>query len=471
VDETRLLDLLDDYLEGNLEGGDSAELQSTLRASADARRVYWEYLGGHALIRELELERAGATMAAGDISGAVPKNAARRAKWAALAAAAMLLVAAGAVGSRFFPRRAGTGPKLEAGESLIELAGGTQVIQKAGARVSLRGPGDGFDEVIRLQSGEIEVRAAEAGAGRRSVRVDTPLGSVETVGTVFSVGLRTGERNGGGQMRTGRMAPLAAALMLVTVMEGKVLVRSGLGATEVQAGETAKVEKAGEEKAGQAVDGLQLNFSRRVVIRKSITFVEKDGKRVEVADPNAREYRRVELLAELKNVGRNPIAFKTFSKYVIPREGELAAPKVHAEDAEGKAVPQRERRTYGHGHARKRGEAEKPVSFSITVLKPGQSMPVQAYTHMLNFPTEGQYSLHLEWEVKADPRLAAAGLKLWSGKLSSNSVKWKYEDRAKKWRERMERQHGKKPAEKAPAEKKPAAKAPPEKKPVEREAF
>jgi hypothetical protein len=449
VDRERLLDLLDAHLDARLEDGTRAELEREIRDSADARSVYWQYCRQHALVRELEQERAGERLSmepAASAAGAVPRKISR---WI-VAAAAGVLLALGAAGYRTADRLLRSGPQLDPGESLLVLPSGSQVIQKPGARIRLSGGGDQLAEVVNLDEGEIEIRAVKPGSGRRAVRVVTALGSVESVGTIFSVGLGPRERKETRVMKAKGVVPLVAAFMLVSVMEGSVLVRSGLGATEVKAGETAKVEKAKGEEAGEAVGGLQLNFNKRVMIRKSVTFVEKDGKRVEVKDPDAREHRRVELLAELKNVSDKPIAFRSFSKYVIPQAGELRAPWVRARDADGKEVPERKLRTYTRRH---RGDQrEKPAVFSITILKPGQSLALRAYTHTLEFPRAGRYKLSMAWKSEPAKALEAAGVKLWSGELKSNTVEWEYEDRAKAWRDRMERHHGKKaePKKEAP---------------------
>jgi len=434
ADEGRLLDLLDEYVDGRSSAAGLAELESLLGSSAAARRIYWEYLQQHAMIGQLQQERAGEKLAA--------ETATAGSYWSlwGLAAAAALLLAAGALA--LVPGPGKPAAVSEAGGSVLVLANGTRVLQRPGSRVSLGASEDEDDveQVVRLHRGEIEVHAAKSECGQSSVRVETDLGTVESLGTVFRVGLSAGEKTvrerasegvGGkeiAQMRAGRVMPFAAALMLVSVMEGRVLVRSGLGATEVRAGETARVEKEEEEKAkaGPAVNGLQISFSRRVVIRKSVTFVEKGGKRVEVDDPDAREYRREELLAELKNVSDRTIAFKTFSKFVVPQGEVPRAPWVCATDAEGNRVPEHKRRFFRRNRGGDEKKAGKAVQFSVTVLKPGQSLSLRCYTHTLDFPKEGTYKLHMEWKLDADPDLEAAGIKLWSGKLTSNTVDWKY---------------------------------------------
>jgi len=59
MDESRLLALLERYIEGMLSDAERAELEDLLRASPPARRTFWEYLEQHAGIWELRQEERG----------------------------------------------------------------------------------------------------------------------------------------------------------------------------------------------------------------------------------------------------------------------------------------------------------------------------------------------------------------------------------------------------------------------------
>ncbi len=96
MDELRLLDLLDALVDGALDDAGRAELEELLLDSAEARRVYWEYLRQHAMVRELLMEKGGSRLALG-AAGRAP--AVRRPKrlliaFAVAAAAAAVLIAA-----------------------------------------------------------------------------------------------------------------------------------------------------------------------------------------------------------------------------------------------------------------------------------------------------------------------------------------------------------------------------------------
>ena len=161
--------------------------------------------------------------------------------WLRLAAAAALLVAGAGVAAHLDARPAPPDDDAVVVSQPAALAGGTTVTPVGPARLELLGRQGRADLVIRLVAGEIEVRAAKAGPGRTAVRVETPLGRVETLGTVFRVKLVGLDRGGEGNMRLSGVVSLAGALLLVSVDEGRVLLRAELGPVVVQAGEGAEV--------------------------------------------------------------------------------------------------------------------------------------------------------------------------------------------------------------------------------------
>ena len=63
MNDPRLLDLLDKYLEQMLSDEERRELEELLAASPDARRTFWEVADQHALMRELAAEEQGLDLA------------------------------------------------------------------------------------------------------------------------------------------------------------------------------------------------------------------------------------------------------------------------------------------------------------------------------------------------------------------------------------------------------------------------
>src|SRR5436190_373592 len=61
--DDRLLDLLDAHLEGRLTAAEARELSGRLRASAEARRVFWQYAEQHAQIQDVLSETRGLDLA------------------------------------------------------------------------------------------------------------------------------------------------------------------------------------------------------------------------------------------------------------------------------------------------------------------------------------------------------------------------------------------------------------------------
>ncbi len=94
------------------------------------------------------------------------------------------------------------------------------------------------------------------------------------------------------------------------------------------------------------------------------------------------------------------------------------AVKLHAKDAEGKAVPERKDPRAGEK------KADEKKGTNITVLKTGQSLEVNCRTWTLTFPAKGKYTLWATVEAEPSEKEVLPGLKLWSGKLTSNEVEW-----------------------------------------------
>jgi ferric-dicitrate binding protein FerR (iron transport regulator) len=197
------------------------------------------------------------------------------ARWLRLAAAA-LLVAGAALAAR---NLVGSGRRVPANgdwaeSEAVRLPGGTVLFTEPGTVAQLPGRRGNVDEVILLFEGGMEILAAKAEKGRRSVEVLTPVGSVATLGTRFRVRMvGPGEKpeGGTGTMRTKSLTALTAAVMLVTVSQGRVLVRGALGEAVVCAGEQAAV---GDDK-------LVVGKTDRI-IKGKVTAVEGDKATVSV---------------------------------------------------------------------------------------------------------------------------------------------------------------------------------------------
>ena len=63
MDQPRLEFLLDRYVDQALDGAERAELEQMLLASAEARRVFWDFTGFHAQLRQFGEEQQGVLLA------------------------------------------------------------------------------------------------------------------------------------------------------------------------------------------------------------------------------------------------------------------------------------------------------------------------------------------------------------------------------------------------------------------------
>lgn len=254
-------ELFERYLTRRLSAGESLELSALLEESEDGRAQFVEYVQEWELLAEVS-RRAELARHLERGRGAAQAPARARplasAAWKGLrvAAAAGLLAGVGALALYAVGLLPGMStstciPGEAADERTVVLASGAKVVRSSGAQVEYRGSVDTAEEVIRLVAGEVVIVAPACEPGRTAVRVETDLGVVETLGTEFTVRYeRTIRRQSGGgaEMRssTGRAAALSAALLIVSVTHGRVLVTGGLGQIEVAAGETAEV---GRDKA------------------------------------------------------------------------------------------------------------------------------------------------------------------------------------------------------------------------------
>ncbi len=136
------------------------------------------------------------------------------------------------------------------------LSDGTRLAIAPGAKLKAAGRDSArkVRQVIKLESGEVEIAAPKAVAGEVACRVETPEGLwVETVGTVFKVTRawenEKGDRNVDRSKLTGAVL---AAVLLVAVSEGEV--RTGNAVAEearVAAGQESAIKAGPAEKASR----------------------------------------------------------------------------------------------------------------------------------------------------------------------------------------------------------------------------
>ena len=63
MNDDRLFELLEAYVEGRLRPEDQSALEEFLTANPEARVRFWDYLNQHALLRQLELNAEGHELA------------------------------------------------------------------------------------------------------------------------------------------------------------------------------------------------------------------------------------------------------------------------------------------------------------------------------------------------------------------------------------------------------------------------
>lgn len=198
-------EILDRWHEGQATPEDEAALTERLRDDADCRRAFVERAALEAELWELR----------------APCAAGRKRGW--LGAAAALVLVSAAV---FLALRGGERPPEEplAGAPFeappeqpgrLRLADGSNVDLDPSGYAWIRGPVGECRQVVALMRGRARFRVERA---RGDFRVETPLGSVTALGTVFTVELRP-------------------AALLVAVEEGRVRVDAPAGSAALGAGE------------------------------------------------------------------------------------------------------------------------------------------------------------------------------------------------------------------------------------------
>ncbi|HOX06140.1 MAG TPA: FecR domain-containing protein [Planctomycetota bacterium] len=148
------------------------------------------------------------------------------------------------------------------------LADGTRLAIAPGAKLVAAGRDSArkVRQVIKLESGEVEVRAPKAVAGEVACRVETPEGLwVETVGTVFRVTRAWENERGERNVDKSKLAGVLTAVLLVAVTEGEV--RTGNAIAEearVAVGSSVVVKEGPGKAAAASVAGESLAFGPTV---------------------------------------------------------------------------------------------------------------------------------------------------------------------------------------------------------------
>jgi ferric-dicitrate binding protein FerR (iron transport regulator) len=269
MDEARLLDLLEAYLEQRLTVGEKAELQEALLSSDEARRTFWEYIHQHSLTREL-LQEAEGTQIAGNgyrLQAAAPARKAAVVSFSirrsfVTAAAACLVLFAGAFAYIHFGIRPSqepvvriaraegpgsivrdredipvvTGIVLSEGDVLKVAEGGSIVLEYAGEGIrialgeasQLRVGESQTDKKLFLSEGTIRATVVpDAPPGR--IDIATPHAEIAVTGTVFSTTVTADSTRLDVKKGTVRMKSLADG-ETADVKEGtSALVKHGIG--------------------------------------------------------------------------------------------------------------------------------------------------------------------------------------------------------------------------------------------------
>ena len=194
-----------------------------------------------------------------DLTGRVLARAfpARR-PWLRIAAAALLLVAAGVAwyatrSSYPGPKASGAYEVVDGGQvrrgavlraknapATLELGGYNQVVMQPGSRVRINGKE--FAEEVSLEAGEVQCQV-DRNVGTFAVR--TPAGTVSVVGTTFTVQLieEKGEK------------AMVERRTFVRVLSGTVMLAGIWGTMALTAGESAAADEKGADKKGGTIVG------------------------------------------------------------------------------------------------------------------------------------------------------------------------------------------------------------------------
>jgi ferric-dicitrate binding protein FerR (iron transport regulator) len=218
MDEDRLFQLLEDYVEGRLSAEDQSALEEFLSAHPEARIRFWDYVHQHALLRQLTLQTEGKALAAQTLHP-------RRRIWTA-AAAVLLLAGSGAVlwkflgedpvatavvelvdggafrlkeqerigvaagESLFLKEGIETGPKARA---LLRFEDGTRL--ELGPATTLRNLRLEGGKQIQLAEGTLRAKVAKQPVGM-PMRIQSPDAEATVLGTTLKLAVDPDRRKG-----------------------------------------------------------------------------------------------------------------------------------------------------------------------------------------------------------------------------------------------------------------------------------
>lgn len=231
--------------DGELSPEEEAKVAEELRASGSRREELVRITRQRLMIAELLAKEEIPATKSATSRAAVQARPARSAYWRLLGtvAAAVLLVA-----GLYLARGPAKDPSdLSNATDIVvrrTLRDGTEVSLAPGVRAMALGEDveRNIRQVIRLDSGQINVRTPKSMSGT-ACRIQTPEGLwVETLGTTFAATRTFENENGERDMDAKKLAGLVTAVLLINVMEGEVRAGSA-GAQEARskAGSSMKV--------------------------------------------------------------------------------------------------------------------------------------------------------------------------------------------------------------------------------------
>jgi hypothetical protein len=263
VNELRVNDLIDRYLDCDLAGDDRASLERTLLSSAPARDLFWQKAATHALLRKWGRTHWGKVAAASKSAGSARPT--RPSGWRRLLprgaatllamAASVLVIALGLLWTSS-PEPAGEPPALATAAQPTQspekaatfatlsaafgpvwadtndglmlrrgalpsgplelLEGRIELVFASGGTAVIEGPAV-FEPIasdaIRLSTGSIRCRCPEPGT---ELRVETPESTITDLGTEFAVSVEAGARTRVGVIEGTVRVDVADTPMLVT---------------------------------------------------------------------------------------------------------------------------------------------------------------------------------------------------------------------------------------------------------------
>lgn len=164
MNRDQLLELLDDYLEGELTESRQVELEAQLLQHPAARQLYWEYMQQHLLIQKIEQESDGRVLASTEIAPAgaacAPAPAGKRPRWPWLIGLAAGLLCAVGVAQYFRP---GPAPVPPGAELMLASASQATIVRDGAEQAGQPGMALHWgDRVVVAEDGAAVVRHQNA---------------------------------------------------------------------------------------------------------------------------------------------------------------------------------------------------------------------------------------------------------------------------------------------------------------------